>query len=186
MGTLCKSLSCVLGLLLSGCAPLWQYSWNTPKSPINTALVQLLESTDKQITVAPIVTSVETTFSAYTFAQQGVDQQQWKSAIRSELLTMAESELFRTVGQYKNFKVVDRTTIDRVMADLKLSMAVSNDERLNVGKTLGATHLVFCELMRTPNPNPWNGRKIVDTITARLIDVPTGTVLASQIMTKYQ
>lgn len=165
---------------------MWKYSWNGSRSPINDALVRLIEASKDEITVAPLVTSVETTFSAYAFSRQGVDIDQWRTGIRSELLTLAETELFRTVGKYDNFKVVDRTTINEVLADLKLSMAISNDQRLTVGRTLGATHLVICEFIRSPNPNPWANRKIVYTITARLIDVPTGRVLASQVMTKYQ
>jgi len=139
--------------------------------------------------VAPIVVSIETTFSAQTFASQGVDMNQWKKAVGKELFAMAESELLRTVGNYSNFKVVDRHTIERVLADLKFSMAISNDERLTVGKMLGATHLVMCELLRAPSSQSdvmWTGKKITDTITARLIDVPTGEVIATQIMTKLQ
>lgn len=113
-----KNLICS-GLILSvvglaSCAPVWMFSWTTPISPIHQALQDLLESSSQEVVVAVYVTSIGTAFSPLLYTQAGIDINQWKLIERSELLALAETELQRTVGKYKNFKVIDRTTRDKV------------------------------------------------------------------------
>jgi hypothetical protein len=171
-----------VGLALIACVPRATKSWSGRTPPIQAALDSLLEDPSHEISVAPIVGSVETTFSAAEFAKQGFDIHQWKATMRNELLTFAESEVLRVASKYPNFKLVDRTTTQEVLSELKLSTAVSNSDRIKLGNTLGVTHLIVCDLVRYPEETAFSRYKIADRITGRLIEVQSGRVLVTESM----
>ena len=163
------------------CGPTRSLTRATQKlTPITNALVGILQTSAETIVVAPIV-AVETSFSADEYARAGGDIGQWKKIAAGQLNVITERCLHDALGGYKNFKLIDRASIEKIFSDLKLSMAVSSDERLILGKMLGATHLVFAEVYRTPNSTSKDPTDVKDTYTTRLVDVVTGEVLATDI-----
>jgi len=94
-----------------------------------------------------------------------------------------EQKIQKIQEEHKNLKVVDRSTIQEVLSELKLSMAISSGDRIAMGKMTGAAHYFTCEFSRTFTVNPW-GYIHYDLYSYRLLYIQTGEVLASQSMTK--
>lgn len=78
---------------------------------------------------------------------------------------------------YKDFSIVDRVSVEKIIAEQKFSLSGAIDEktRLEIGKLTGATHILFFTVHRYGNG--WGN-------TERLIDLKTGKVLASDTYTQ--
>lgn len=161
----------------------WEFSWKGDgfNSPIRNALARILDS-GEIVTVAPLVTGINTSFSKDFMAASGADIESWRKMIRSELIVMAEQELQGKFPNVHNLKTIDRFTIEKVLNELKFSYILSEDNRMELDKILGVSHIVAIEFSRSPFYDPLYGNLILDVITARLIDVQTGGVLATQMM----
>ncbi|WP_158247314.1 CsgG/HfaB family protein [Geothermobacter hydrogeniphilus] len=74
-----------------------------------------------------------------------------------------------------NWSVLERAEVDRVLAEIKLSMTdiVDPDHRVQAGKFLGARYLVFGNVQEV-------GGKV--RLTARLVEVETGRVVAAAVV----
>jgi membrane-associated protease RseP (regulator of RpoE activity) len=100
---------------------------------------------------------------------------QWKKAKKSKLIADMEQVYLKSFAQAPNFMVIDRYKLDDVLKELEFNQTgmISDDMRNKLGRTLGATHLLVIEY------------SLIDmhTYTYRIIEVQTGRVLASVIMT---
>jgi len=100
---------------------------------------------------------------------------QWKKATKSKLIADMEQAYLKSFAQAPNFIVIDRYKLEDVLKELEFSQTgmISEDMRNKLGRTLGATHLLVIEY------------SVIDmhTYTYRIIEVQTGRVLASVIMT---
>ncbi len=100
---------------------------------------------------------------------------QWKTAIKSEILAEAES-LFRQANSGdKYFSVVDTRKTEMIIKEVGAPPAgfVSDEFRSKL-KKLGATHLLIIDFSRSPASKPF---KISDVTTRRLIEVDSGKTL---------
>ena len=163
----------LLSLFLIACATV-HTSWTGRNSPVSEALTRLL-TIGKPVSVA-VLCEVSTTSSAEQFEKAGLDFDRWKESERARLITTAEQDLLEGYGREKEFHLVDRSKIDKVLAEQRFSIsgAISNAIQLKLGEMLGATHLVLLESTTT------FGKHATDDLNIRLIDVQTGSVLASQ------
>jgi len=169
-------------IALAGCAHTQtreSHSWKGSNSPIGHALHDLKNS--GQSVIIAILGDVDTEFSSEYYENQGLDLNHWKKGAYQDTLALYEervTEAFRNIKDFRNFKLVDRATIEKELQELKLSEsgAITEQNRVQVGKLLGATHLIIFHLMESPTKT-----STIDTYTSRLINVESGEVLASQI-----
>jgi TolB-like protein len=91
---------------------------------------------------------------------------------KDTVLTFYEKTFLTAFGNYKNFSVVDRVSIDKILTEQQLSLSGAVDEKavLQVGKIAGATHLLVVACHRSSNELK---------ITERLLDLVSGKVLTS-------
>jgi len=143
-----------------------------------------LESSKDTVVLAPIVTSVRSTYSRQSLASIGADKDEWEELIRNESISAMEHEILKHQGEFTNLKVVDRHTIEKLIRELEVSLMFSSDDRVQLGKMTGATHIVACEFFRTFQINSMRKYVNYDTYNFRLIDIQTGEVLATQSMTR--
>jgi curli biogenesis system outer membrane secretion channel CsgG len=167
-------------MLLPACySPSLMKPSNQKLTPLTNALVGLLQTSDAPIVIAPIVT-VETSFSAEEFDKAGGHIDQWKKNAADQLSQSTHRTLHDALDGYKNFKLIDRASVEKIFSDLKISKAISSDERLMLGKMLGATHLVLAHVSRSPaDGTKSEDMNVKDTYTNRLMDVATGEILAT-------
>ena len=149
---------------------------------INTAISEILVSSGT-VHMAPLFTSAsvilpypcDTATSIDTYLHEDKSRfEKQKDDIRTVLmnnyLISIEQQFLSKFGKYKTFRIIDRSTIEAVLGEMKFSMAISNDERVQIGKLLGVNYLLLCDA--TYN----DGEK---SLGSRLVDVQTGQVLAS-------
>ncbi len=103
---------------------------------------------------------------------------QWQKGIESGLIINTEA-LFVRFNSYKNFELIDRQHINKVLNELKLQQSglASDASSLKLGKMLGATHLLIISYTRFQQP----GSKVIyqDAHYRKLIDVESGKILSS-------
>jgi len=166
-----------IGLLFTGCATI-NRSWVGEASPISISLSDLNE-TQKESRVA-IIVSVETSFSANYFAINGLDINSWKKSAQQEMIGYRENSISKM--NLSNIRVIDRFQINSILSEQRMSLtgAIEPNEVTKVGKLAGATHILFVDVQRTPG----QFGRINDHVTQRLIDVETGSVIATQWMSE--
>jgi len=174
---ICLICACII---LSGCASI-ERSWQGKVTPVYQRLDELVK-VGTPITIA-VLGTVETSFSPEAFKAQGLDMDQWKKTIKQEIEGRIEAGVFNKFGAATNLKFVDRNNIDRVFQEMKLAFTgvLSNEDRLQLGKLLGASHFMTYQFNRMPAK-----RGIDDHIVSRLIEVETGTILATQWQTIHK
>jgi membrane-associated protease RseP (regulator of RpoE activity) len=123
---------------------------------------------EKPVRLAIIVGEVSTAY---------VNQPGWNKGIESQLLTEAENFYIRTFINEKNFEIVDRAAVLKILGELDLQQSryVSDESRIKLGKMLGVTDLLILSFSRfRSSAYGWQ-----DTKYRKLIDVETGKILAS-------
>jgi len=132
---------------------------------------ELVEIDKRTVNAAVIVGEVKNNLVQEAATWEASERQTWQAAIEGRML-----EIFGGTGR---FNLVDRTRIDAILEEQKMSLTglISDDTRARIGKMTGATHLYLVSLARYPNPQDRN--KCVDVITARMIEIESGSVLAA-------
>lgn len=103
--------------------------------------------------------------------------EKWKKSAGTEIVGYAESTYINFFRTQKNFIVIDRHQTDKILNEIKFqnSGLVSDEQRKQIGKLLGATHIVTVNLTRHIS----TGSKPNDTMTRRLVEVESGKILAT-------
>ncbi len=107
----------------------------------------------------------------------GFNVKEWKEGVKTDLLSKTESAYLSVHKGNKNFRIVDRNKIERLLAEMNFQMtgAVSPEQVKQIGKMSGASHIGFISFSRMGSPNSPQ-----DLVVVRLLDVETGDVIASQ------
>lgn len=135
--------------------------------PTSNKINHLLMDNHK-VSVAIIVTEVKNSFRNVP--------NDWVDSMRTQLQTTYESGLLK--GGYGNtalFSIVDRTRLRQILNEFQFSQSsfVSDKVRVKIGEMTGATHIIDISFARFQS-----GLGKDDVMTARLIDIETGNVLA--------
>lgn len=169
-------------VLLWGCAtaPLGtiRRGWQGADSPIEEEISRLLSASTSRIDLA-VVGAVDTVIDAQSFRAEGGDLTKWREIYSFDLVSRQEERLRKRIPAKNGFSVVARgKALNAVMRELARSASLnfSDEMRISIGRLKLATHLVYVYGFRNREPNG----KVVDTITARLLDVNTGDILATQ------
>jgi hypothetical protein len=164
----------LLSTILIGCAhnPVHP-SWRGKVSPVKEQLMQLAKSTEAPVSVA-IYGEARILYTDKQYASSGFSSEAMKQAMVSKQQTVLEQSYLSHMRGVKNFHIVDRMALNKVMEELKftLSGALSQAVRVRIGEMTGASHLILFDETLYPN----NER----TTTVRLLALESGEVLASQ------
>lgn len=103
--------------------------------------------------------------------------EKWKKSVGTEIVGYAESTYINFFRTQKNFIVIDRHQTDKVLNEIQFqnSGLVSDEQRKQIGKLLGATHIVTVNFTR----NISTGARPNDVMTRRLVEVESGKILAT-------
>jgi len=103
--------------------------------------------------------------------------EKWKKSVGTEIVGYAESTYINFFRTQKNFIVIDRHQTDKILNEIQFqnSGLVSDEQRNQIGKLLGATHIVTVNFTR----NISTDAKPNDVITRRLVEVESGKILAT-------
>jgi len=106
------------------------------------------------------------------------ETEEGRASIRQQVLTQLEQELLGSFEGVASFTLLDRSALEKILAEYKLQLTglISDETRLRIGKTLGATHLLQVGVEVYPGRN-WSQ-------TRRLLEVEGGRVLES-VLLKY-
>ncbi len=98
--------------------------------------------------------------------------EQWKQFIQSDLPNSFETAFLSTYQHQSKFSIIDRYKALEIVDDntVKQTGTISDKTRLELGNTLGATHILIVEIQNSPSA--WE-------ITRHLIEVETGDILAT-------
>ncbi|MCG3205703.1 MAG: hypothetical protein KCHDKBKB_02426 [Elusimicrobia bacterium] len=107
----------------------------------------------------------------------GFNVREWKEGMKTDLLSKTESAYISAGKNHKNFRIVDRSKIEKLLAEIHFQMtgAVSPEQVQQIGKMSGASHIGFISFSRMGSANAPQ-----DLVVVRLLDVKTGDVVASQ------
>ncbi len=116
-------------------------------------------------------------------AQQHADLTEWRRGIRSQLLTEVAGVYTQFKKMFKNFSLVTRSRINKVLEELNFQASDYIDESKSVqaGKLAGANLILLIDFSRTPRAQ----HEHIDTIAKRLINVSTGEILSSVAVKQY-
>jgi hypothetical protein len=100
----------------------------------------------------------------------------WEESIKEQLIGNTESLMLNTFSYDTNFSLVDRSHVNKIVNEYQINMSglVSESEMMQIGKMTGATHLLILSGARYPA----EGNDCLDDVTARLIQLESGKVLA--------
>jgi hypothetical protein len=142
-------------------------------SKIEFTLFKILTIDGKKVILA-ITTGDITNISA---AQMGPETfLQWQKEMGNSLVSRYENHYLERFGGDEKFQLVDRRSILKVLQEQKMqeSGIISSEYRAALGKMLGVTHLLVMDLSRNRE-----GKKTIDTLYERLIEIETGKTLTS-------
>lgn len=99
----------------------------------------------------------------------------WYEGWKTSALNSTSSRMLRKFSENKNFRLVDRASIDSILREIKFQStgAISPDSSKEIGKLSGATHFLVIEMNRFQEKAGF-----IDLISQKLIDVETGDVIA--------
>jgi membrane-associated protease RseP (regulator of RpoE activity) len=125
---------------------------------------------NQKVVLAIFVSDVKSTFD-----RKKEIYDSWAAGIRNEELTSMENFYLKYAGYSPNFSIVDRNRTQVLLDEFKLGQTglISDTLRVKIGEMTGATHVLdvnFSQFKKTKGHD--------DVITARLIDITSGTVLA--------
>jgi hypothetical protein len=169
-----------LGFAFAGCGLPWLSK--TPQGPTVSQALQDLTGSQGRVSIA-LVCATEATLgipiSSGTFRNTGFTVEKWKQSVCRDTLDSVEQWMLSQFGSRKNFSLVDRFATAKLVAETNSSTGttLSPELRSELGLRSGATHVLFIE----ETINEFDGalyRKITEIRESRLLDVPTGTVVA--------
>ena len=103
----------------------------------------------------------------------------WAAGNSRLLVTRQENALLQYFAKYENFKLIDRSTINKIAEEhvLQMSGATKSIDVIKLGELLNATHLYIITYGRYP----YNGfyYRWVDTLQVRVLRVQDGRVLTA-------
>jgi len=104
--------------------------------------------------------------------------EQWRKTKASSIVARHEQSLLRRYEGVTSFSVLDRQAIEQLVEEQKLSITgiVSRETRNKLGEMLGSTHILLIDYSRHSSKKK---KRPKDIKVARLIEVDSGTVLAS-------
>jgi len=128
---------------------------------------------DSKVTVAVISGEVN-----YSLAGAGSEQvNEWKLSVKRILIDDAERALLLRFSNIENFRLVDRSIINKVLEEYKFNESglVSDEMRIKLGKMYGVTHILKSDLSRST----FSKQSYEDIINFKLINLETGIIEAS-------
>lgn len=134
----------------------------------------------EKIKLGIMVTDITDSYSKYVLW----DKESWHRHIKNILITSIENALSSL--RDKNFSILDRYTLDKIINEQKFSISefTDNKELIELGKLSNVTHLLF--ISAAYYSTIWNEKifKYEDVIiqSHRLIEVKTGKVICSYII----
>lgn len=166
---------------LTGCRTinriLYASNWKSweGEEPADLALTKVLAA-KKKVSLA-VILNCTTTFSDEYIRYMRQDRAQWTASCITLKQSGLEGKLFAKFGSTPNFVFVDRSSLSKIYDELALSakLDISDETRNRIGNLTGASHIYMAHFTRSEN-----GPNIVDHYAERLVDVETGSVLASQ------
>ncbi len=131
---------------------------------------------DKLVRLAIVIGEISNATVNYERALQS-----WKEGVRSQMLAEEEGSLISSFGRERNFAVIDRSSVDKLISELKLEASgLSSKEVANkLGELYGVTYMLIESLSRFSSDN----HKAEDVQSIRLVEVSTGRVIASDVLT---
>lgn len=138
-------------------------------------------STENSIAVAIVVEDIRSSFPV-----QEPQYSNWKLAMRASIQSRIESAVSEWARDCGSARLVERRRIDEIFEELKFqtSGAISAKDAKRLGELAGASHLLVVSLGRFPI-RIWSWKSLAevegisDEESLRLIDVESGTILAS-------
>ncbi len=146
-----------------------------PKDELYAVLSDEIVS-GRKVTVAVVVTQVDHTKPEFFDSAQALET--WKAGMRNSVENRFESLMLnKNFTRCGNYAVADRAKTDQVLKELGFHMtgAVSPETTKEVGKMLGASHILFVSFTRYTQPS--GGYE--DDSNVRLVAVESDSVLAS-------
>lgn len=116
------------------------------------------------------------------FIQDHQELEEWKSAIKRELLASLENDYLHAFQYDPYFTLIDRDKVKEVLDELHFGLTgfVSHKEREQIGKFLGATHILFVQFSRLTSL----GTLYRDVKSIQLIEIASDRVLTSLVILK--
>ena len=101
------------------------------------------------------------------------------------LLNAAESMSLGSFSEYPNFKLVDRSSLEKAFEELKfqISGAISDDSAKRLGMMAGASHICTINFTQYRETFSSGATTYEERTLYRLIDVERGSVIAVQSFT---
>jgi len=143
--------------------------FNSPPSAYKIYDLSVID--EQRVNLAVIVTEVRNNTSQRNFL--------WEESIRHQVQENIENNMLNNLDRQDRLSFIDRSQLEDILDSYKLNMSglTSDDARVKISKTTGATHLLVSTFAR--NPKRIKGRESCeDTVTGRLIDIKSGEVLA--------
>jgi len=143
--------------------------FNSPPSAYKIYELSVID--EQRVNLAVIVTEVRNNTSQRNFL--------WEESIRHQVQENIENNMLNNLDRQDMLSFIDRSQLEDILDSYKLNMSglTSDDARVKISKTTGATHLLVSTFAR--NPKRIKGRESCeDTVTGRLIDIKSGEVLA--------
>jgi hypothetical protein len=106
----------------------------------------------------------------------------WVRAQKFQFQTNWENAYLNAFSNYGDkFSIVDRLQVENNIEEMKLSKSgiISENSAIELGKMIGATHILYCHLSRAGESMAKNFEQYIDFVFTRLIDIESGTVVAS-------
>ncbi len=127
----------------------------------------------KPISVGVVVEQVSNSLTGFSKWDGAAS---WKEGVTRNLIADFESPL--AAVDCSNFTLVDRTTLDKALKELSLQStgAVDNRSAKELGKLVGASHLVLLTFSRFPAVD---GKGFQDDTSVRFLEVESGRVLGA-------
>ena len=146
-----------------------------PQDELSSALRDEVE-TGRKVSVAIVVTLIN--HAAPELFKNAPALEAWKAGMKDSTGNLFEGLLLnKGLMRCGNYSVADRDKTKQVLEELHFQMsgAVSPETTRQLGKLVGASHLLFVSLTRFRQASG----SYEDVITTRLVAVETGTVAAS-------
>ena len=167
------SFSMLVLCSLISCGPLWA------ESPV-LKLVQILDA--KKTVNLLVIADYHSTVDESALA---VGKDEWEKMNADRTAAAFEAELLKHFEKYPNFNLVDRSSIQEILKEQKFSMAVSNEQLVEIGKIKGVTHFYKISVRGTIEHK---GDKVIgkDYYTDRLLEVNTGKIIGVSTTTQIK
>ncbi len=143
--------------------------FNSPPSAYK--LYELLVLNGQKVNLAVIATDVRNNTGKRSYT--------WEESTRRRVQEAVQNSLLNNLDRQDNLSLVDSSRLDKILDEHKFNMTelASADAAAAIRKATGATHLLLATFARNPKKVK-SGEVCEDTVTATLIEIETGKVLA--------